>query len=585
MKKILYILPIISLSFFLALAPGKAFAAFDAGYIMSDGLFSDYNSMNEAQIQAFLETRTSFLATYADTIPSEVSVDGVLIPAHTPASRMIYIAAQRYHINPQVIIVTIQKEQSSIGTTLAQLNPVPGGVYMKIDCAMGYDYGLGCPDTFATHPGLRGFAQQVTYGTWQLKHDFECAVPGTVSWDGFNCGGNRVGSIISGVTIQTRAAAALYNYTPNIATYGPGYSFRINFINWFGNVLDIEYSNPSQYLKDNFSISAYSISNGMPVVGEAVTGSYSLTNNLSTDFTLDAVGFVARVGSANSAVNRDYPWQQAVHFNPGQTLQFVFTTTVKDVGSIYVWPAIYSQGTYAHYYQGWTITKTRLPNLSISTNLAGSSGLLYAGQDIPISVSVKNNENIQINYDALGIPARLNSANVDVVWSVNSHFDSNETKPITGTLKALKAGTYILWVGIQQGDYRLLKAADGMQYLVLNVINPPYADLSLADYKISSNVTPALGDTVTADFSLTNNLSVPITIDAVGFVAKSGSLDTGISRDYGWYAPVLFAPHQKLTFHYSTTVKDKGSLYIWPAFYYQGYFVHYLRGWTVLNVQ
>jgi len=81
--------------------------------LMDDQIFDNNASMNESQIQSFLSARGSCLASYNDVDPtwtgSTWTYGGSASAAHT-----IYKVSQQWGLNPQVIIATLQKEQSLI---------------------------------------------------------------------------------------------------------------------------------------------------------------------------------------------------------------------------------------------------------------------------------------------------------------------------------------------------------------------------------------------------------------------------------------------------------------------------------------
>ena len=119
-------------SSFSFLAPKTTNAAdlskFNAGNIMSDYVMSNKNSMTEAQIQAFLTSKNACTDTNigkANQYPnmtynikngrfvclSEEVFDG------EKAAKIIWQAGQDYNINPQVLIVLLQKEQGLVTDT------------------------------------------------------------------------------------------------------------------------------------------------------------------------------------------------------------------------------------------------------------------------------------------------------------------------------------------------------------------------------------------------------------------------------------------------------------------------------------
>lgn len=86
--------------------PVKASGETNSPFI-TDAQLENYTSMNADQIRSFLVSRNSY---FRQTI---VDYDGV---SFDPAT-VIAQAAVQYHINPQVILVTLQKESSGVTRT------------------------------------------------------------------------------------------------------------------------------------------------------------------------------------------------------------------------------------------------------------------------------------------------------------------------------------------------------------------------------------------------------------------------------------------------------------------------------------
>jgi len=93
---------------------------------------------------------------------------------------------------------------------------------------------------------------------------------------------------------------------------------------------------------------------------------------------------------------------------------------------------------------------------------------------------------------------------------------------------------------------------------------------------------PYRGETVSYSYSLTNNLSVSLTLDAVGVVGRAGSLN-GANRDFGWQGPVTFAAGETKQFTFSTTIVDTGTIYAWPAVNYLGDYAQYNNWGIAMN--
>ena len=235
--------------------------AFDAGYIISDYQMSNYNSMSEGEIQNFLkskgncnDTRT-YLAGYyssysyhikdghfvclADETFGEGTAYGDAAPYGASAAHIIWQAAQDYRINPQVLIVLLQKEQGLITDSWPN--------HIQYRSATGY----GCPDTAACDAQYYGFKNQVR----KAAAMFRTVLDG--GWTNYPLGWNYIqynpdsGCGGSWVNIRSLATSALYRYTPyqpNASALAAGYgsgdycgaygnrNFYGYFEDWFGGV-------------------------------------------------------------------------------------------------------------------------------------------------------------------------------------------------------------------------------------------------------------------------------------------------------------------------------------------------------------
>ena len=230
-----------------------------AGRIIDDTVFTNKSSMNTAQIQAFLNSKVITCDTYG-TQTSEFGggtrAQWAAARGYSPpftclkdfseggksSAQIIYDAAQEFSINPQVLIVLLQKEQSLVTDTW----PIPGSSQYRT--ATGY----GCPDTAACDSQYFGLTNQVRWSarmfraimnaspTWYtpyiLGNNFIQYSPNS------SCGGTTV-------NIQNRSTQALYNYTPyqpNPGALAAGWgqapcgaygnrNFYLYFTDWFGS--------------------------------------------------------------------------------------------------------------------------------------------------------------------------------------------------------------------------------------------------------------------------------------------------------------------------------------------------------------
>jgi len=223
---------------------------FDPGFIISDQRFFDSGSMTEGQIQDFLNSKVSAcragyvcLKDYRMSTFSRAAVEpghcaayaGV---ANERASSIIYKTAVACGINPQTLLVLLQKETGLVTGTAPT-----DGTYRK---AMGY----GCPDTSSCDAAFYGFYNQVYKSAWQFRQysnypDRRYKIGSTSV--GFHpnaaCGASTV-------NIRNQATANLYNYTPyqpnaaamaNLSGTGDACSSYGNrnfwkfFSDWFGS--------------------------------------------------------------------------------------------------------------------------------------------------------------------------------------------------------------------------------------------------------------------------------------------------------------------------------------------------------------
>lgn len=236
---------------------------FRPGNIISDYVMSNYRSMTKDEIQAFLTKKNpcnNRNRAYYDElvrlnpgvrwhwkddhfvcISEELFGDGETIGEGKTAAEIIYETANEYKINPQVLIVLIQKESGLI------TDPIPNN----------YDYrtmtGFGCPDTAPCSSQYFGFKNQIRKAAWLFREVLDGG------WTNYPLGENYVqyspnaacgGSIVN---IENLATSSLYRYTPyqpNAAALAAGTgtapcgaygnrNFYAYFSDWFGDPTEI----------------------------------------------------------------------------------------------------------------------------------------------------------------------------------------------------------------------------------------------------------------------------------------------------------------------------------------------------------
>lgn len=261
---------------FALLFPGITFGqqGFDPSNLISDERFADIATLGGPEgIQAFLERQKSVLAdTSADFLlklrePGDSDLKSRL-PDPRPslgrlrtAAELIYDASTSAGINPQVVLVTLQKEQSLINGNFSSRD-----LQRALDRALGF----GCPDEGGCQDIFLGFYHQL-FGSFDAQGNRYIGMPASLARSfNFESGGTRVGrgpmvdaagcACGSGnrirvsrigdvitlentqgppnnapatqmVTLSNFATAALYRYTPHV--YNGNYNFWKFFNQWF----------------------------------------------------------------------------------------------------------------------------------------------------------------------------------------------------------------------------------------------------------------------------------------------------------------------------------------------------------------
>ncbi|MGN6218108.1 MAG: LGFP repeat-containing protein [Microbacterium sp.] len=223
---------------------------FQPGNIISDEVFFAKDAMTETQIQTFLEQKvprcqagyTCLRDKYdiSRTTAADPMCSAYAGGVSERASRIIYKVAQACGINPQVLLVMLEKEQSLV------THVWPSDFrYLK---AMGQ----ACPDTGDCDARYLGFFNQVYGAAWQMKRYgnppgtskyFTWYAPGkswSVLWHPlFLVNGQWVDKCGSApVYIQNQATANLYYYTPyqpNAAAIRAGYGASSDICASYGN--------------------------------------------------------------------------------------------------------------------------------------------------------------------------------------------------------------------------------------------------------------------------------------------------------------------------------------------------------------
>lgn len=209
---------------------------FNPGRIIDDGIFTNKNSMGWEQIQRFLNSKGVYCQNSQAPCLKNYTEGG------KTAAQIIYDAGQEFNINPQVLVVLVQKEVGLVTATAPQ--------NWQYRTAAGY----GCPDSTPNvcNSSYYGFTNQIRWAGRMFKSimvaDPNWRTPYLVGTNSILWNPNT-GCGRSTVVIQNRATQALYNYTPyrpNQAALNAGYgtgdgcssygnrNFFLYFNDWFG---------------------------------------------------------------------------------------------------------------------------------------------------------------------------------------------------------------------------------------------------------------------------------------------------------------------------------------------------------------
>lgn len=234
--------------------------SFDPNKLIDDKVFSDTQTFGSADgIQTFLQSKGSPLANtspdfvamlkepVATMLKQTVEDPEPSLDHSRTAAQLIWDAAQSSGLNPQVILVTLNKEQSLI---TGRQSATSDQMQRALDFAMGF----GCPDSQPCGSIYQGFYNQLFGGVDTENNRYLGAVKSLMksfSTPGgrgplFNNATSKVGDVITldntlggyngvqpnqTITLSNAATAALYRYTPHV--FNGNYNFWKFFNSWF----------------------------------------------------------------------------------------------------------------------------------------------------------------------------------------------------------------------------------------------------------------------------------------------------------------------------------------------------------------
>jgi hypothetical protein len=324
----------------------------------------------------------------------------------------------------------------------------------------------------------------------------------------------------------------------------------------------LQASNPQIKDSNNANVST-------PFIGQEITVSFSLTNHTQESISINGVGVAGRFGT----LNRDLGWVQS-DILPGASSEYIFQTTVRDLGVLSYSPSIYYGGQW-YSYPGRSL-QTRHPNMVASSLITVNPEKVTVGQSSTLAVTVTNNENVPLKYNNLVMAGRVNgSGNYDLLGSSDETIPAKSSKTISRVLTYSKAGTHSFWPSINIGNNWVNIPAGWNNLIKSWWVSSPTSLLQASNPQIkdsnNANVsTPFIGQEITVSFSLTNHTQESISINGVGVAGRFGTLN----RDLGWVQSDIL-PGASSEYIFQTTVRDLGVLSYSPSIYYGGQWYSY----------
>jgi hypothetical protein len=394
--------PLMSVSGPVESAQAASGSDFDPGNIISDAKLHDSGSMSAAQIQAFLNSKVSSctsgytcLKDYrqsTQTIAANAQCSTYYGAANEAASTIIAKVGQACSINPQVLLVTLQKEQALVTSRAPSF-----AAYQR---ATGY----ACPDTAPCAASTLGFFNQVYKSAWQfVKYEtdsfFSWYPVNKVTNIGYNpnaaCGTRPV-------YIQNQATADLYYYTPYVPNaaalanlYGSGdgcssygnRNFWSYFSDWFGSP-----TGPKS-LNGSFD-TAFGIAGGIQIAGWSV------------DPYLDGSSYIwVNINGSGGPFKADKPlsWIQGLYPNSGPNHGFD-EFLAKPPGAYQV--CVYGTNSVLLGCKNVTVPASKNAAGALTTATGVVGGITVSGWSLDKTTS--DSGYIWINVDGHGGPARAN---------------------------------------------------------------------------------------------------------------------------------------------------------------------------------
>ncbi len=246
LTKVLLLLPLLAAIFFYT--PLTAQATFNSNYVISDKAFENSGVWSTSQIDSFMNgfgpscTSLSNGFTTSDPQGWSDAQGKYAFGGSVSGGQAIYDTAQLYHLSPQVILSTMQKEQSLISgsqgchpntpdpATATPMTDACGSGTRNCTTACPYSggcmtiaMGYGCPNYCNAND--EGFSMQLTLGSWLLRFGEQRSYGVLSGYTGYETGDQNFcysGPMTPGYRARSASATACGGTADNVATYYDG---------------------------------------------------------------------------------------------------------------------------------------------------------------------------------------------------------------------------------------------------------------------------------------------------------------------------------------------------------------------------
>lgn len=548
----------------------------DASYnnrIIDDQIFTNSNSMSVQDIQNFLNSKVPACDTnHAGGDPNQPPPYQCLRDYIDPttgkkAAQLIYDEATAVGLNPQVILVTLQKEQSLVTDNW----PYPS----QYKSAMGY----GCPESQSACDTLYyGFYNQVRLGARLLRAGEARNCGDTATLSNWSIGpqwakGNS--PAVDGVAtrLDTCSTGALYNYTPHRpdsaytlrsgSYYYGNYNFISFFSRWFG---------PTQLINSSIELSQglnLSPPNNL-FVNDNLVASYKIKNTSTLDINAGGFGVCARMNGQNY----DFGFNDHLLISASSEVTVNYTKRLNAAGVLTLFTCSYNEGMGGwvsdRYPYDFTNSLSRQASVTVGDNPAITAGISLspanpaAGQPVTATTTITNSSASPMSIGSIIISGRdTQGRNMDFPESANINVPANGTYTYTQTRSFPSEGTYSFSIVNWRGggyDWTYPKSANAsiVRQASANILPNPVLSAGIA----FSPANPAIGQLVTATMTLRNASPQPMNIGSMVIAARSPS---GNNEDFAINNDVIVPANGAFTYSQTRTLSSVGRYSLFVA--------------------